>query len=58
MSDREGDFVVQGVLPGCDLLHLLLYVLLRGPLHVDVIAVSTGVVAGDGLEAQRSQKIL
>lgn len=58
MPDLECDFVGQSVLPGCDLLHLLLYVLLCGSLHVDVIAVSTGVVAGDGLGAQSSQKIL
>lgn len=31
-------------------MHLLLDVLLRGSLHVDVVAVAAGVVAGDGLD--------
>lgn len=48
-SDLEGNFA-HVVLPGCDLLHLFLYVFLCGALHIDVITVSTGIVAGDGLE--------
>lgn len=51
-SDLEGNFIVQVVLPACDFLHFLLYVFLHGSFHVDVIAVSTGVVAGDGLDTQ------
>lgn len=52
MSDLEGDRVVHGVLPCCDLSHLFLYVFLCGSLHIDVIAVSTGIVAGDCLETR------
>lgn len=49
MSYLEGEGVVHIVLPGCNLFHLLLNVLLCGSLYVYVVAVSTGIVAGDGL---------
>lgn len=49
MSDLEGDGVGHSVLLCCDLSHLFLYVFLCGSLHIDVIAVSTGIVAGDCL---------
>lgn len=47
--DLEGD-AVDAVLPLCDLYHLALDVFLRGPFHVDVVTITAGVVAGDGLE--------
>lgn len=52
LTDLEGDFLSQGVLPCFDLIHFLLDVFLCGSLHVDVIAVTAGVVAGDGLDAR------
>lgn len=48
MSDLEANFLA-GILPHCDLLHLVRNVLLCGSIHIDVIAVSTSIVAGDGL---------
>lgn len=52
LADLEGNFVSDGVLSRGDLLHLLLDVFLGGSLHVDVIAIAAGVVAGDGLETR------
>lgn len=49
-TDLEGNFVSHGVLLCCNLIHLLLDVFLCGSLHIDVIAITAGVVAGDGLD--------
>lgn len=51
-TDLKGQFV-SGVLPGHDLAHLLRDVFLCGSLHIDVITVRAGVVAGDGLDVEK-----
>lgn len=52
LTDLEGDFLSHGVLPCFDLIHFLFDVFLCGSLHVDVIAIAAGVVAGDGLDTR------
>lgn len=49
VSDLESDFITNTVPLHYDLLHLFLYVFLCGSFHVNVIAITASIVAGDGL---------